>query len=69
MKTLPIALFLFLLALTVTAQDITGDWHGVLKVQGMQLRLVFHIQEEGEGYTATMDSRDKITKRASTKEL
>lgn len=58
MKTLPTVLF-FLSVLTLTAQDITGDWHGVLKVQGMQLRVVFHIQEEGEGYIATMDSPDQ----------
>ncbi|PIB39320.1 alpha/beta hydrolase family protein [Maribacter sp. 4G9] len=62
MKTLPLLLILFLSALTLNAQDITGDWHGVLKVQGIQLRLVFHIQDEGEGYTATMDSPDQGAK-------
>ena len=25
------------------AQDITGEWNGVLSVQGMKLRLVFHV--------------------------
>lgn len=62
MKTLPTVLILLLLALSVTAQDITGDWHGVLQVQGIQLRIVFHIQEEGEGYSATMDSPDQGAK-------
>lgn len=62
MKTLPAVLILFLTALTVTAQNITGDWHGRFKVQGIQLRVVFHIQEEGEGYTATMDSPDQGAK-------
>lgn len=62
MKTLPLLLLSFLSALTITAQDITGDWHGALKVQGIQLRLVFHIQEEGEGYTATMDSPEQGAK-------
>jgi len=41
------------------AQDITGEWNGVLKVQGMQLRLVFHITKSDAGYTATMDSPDQ----------
>lgn len=62
MKTLSTVLILFFLTLTLTAQDIAGDWHGMLKVQGVQLRLVFHIQEEGEGYTATMDSPDQGAK-------
>ncbi|GGD77331.1 alpha/beta hydrolase [Maribacter cobaltidurans] len=34
----------------------------MLKVQSMQLRVVFHIQEESEGYTATMDSPDQGAK-------
>lgn len=62
MKTLSTILILFFLTLTLTAQDITGDWHGMLKVQGIQLRLLFHIQAEGEGYTATMDSPDQGAK-------
>ncbi|MDC6387938.1 alpha/beta hydrolase [Maribacter sp. PR1] len=62
MKTLSTVLILFFLTLTLTAQDIAGDWHGMLKVQGVQLRLVFHIQEEGEGYTTTMDSPDQGAK-------
>ena len=66
MKTLPTVLILFLTVLTITAQDITGDWHGVLKVQGIQLRVVFHIQEKGEGYVATMDSPDQGAKEIST---
>jgi len=41
------------------AQDITGQWNGLLSVQGMNLRLVFHIKKSGEGYTSTMDSPDQ----------
>ncbi|UWX54861.1 alpha/beta hydrolase [Maribacter litopenaei] len=62
MKTLPTVLILFITAFTVTAQDITGDWHGMLKVQGIQLRVVFHIQDGEEGYSATMDSPDQGAK-------
>ncbi|NUO02567.1 MAG: alpha/beta fold hydrolase [Saprospiraceae bacterium] len=41
------------------AQDITGDWHGQLDIQGMKLRLVLHIQQEGDGLKATLDSPDQ----------
>ena len=41
------------------AQDITGQWNSVLSVQGMSLRIVFHINKTGEGYTSTMDSPDQ----------
>lgn len=41
------------------AQDIEGQWNGLLKVQGIQLRLVFHVTKSGEGYTSTMDSPDQ----------
>lgn len=45
--------------LSVYGQDITGPWNGILKVQGMQLRIVFHINQSDEGYSATMDSPDQ----------
>jgi len=43
-------------------QDITGEWNGALSVQGMKLRLVFHITQSGQNYTATMDSPDQGAK-------
>lgn len=50
-------LFLVLLApLLASAQQITGDWYGLLKVQGMELPLIFHITESEGKYSATMDS-------------
>jgi len=42
--------------------SITGEWNGVLKVQGIQLRLVFHITKNDTGYSATMDSPDQGAK-------
>lgn len=45
-----------------TAQEITGQWNGVLKVQGMQLRLVFHVAAANGGFSATMDSPDQGAK-------
>ncbi len=41
------------------AQEITGEWNGLLKVQGIELRVVFHITKTEVGYTATMDSPDQ----------
>ncbi len=41
------------------AQDITGQWNGVLSVQGINLRIVFHIEKNSEGYSSTMDSPDQ----------
>lgn len=53
-------LFVFALGLTTAyAQEITGKWYGVLKVQGMQLNLVFNISKIENGYNATMDSPDQ----------
>lgn len=43
----------------IQAQDITGDWNSALKIQTLQLRLVFHIQNENGILSATMDSPDQ----------
>lgn len=43
----------------ICAQEITGDWNGLLEVGGQKLRLVFHIMSTDEGLTATMDSPDQ----------
>lgn len=48
-----------LLISSLEAQDITGDWNGVLDVMGTQLTLVFHIQQSDSIYTATLDSPDQ----------
>ena len=59
MKTISILLIAFLTSFTLTAQDITGQWNGVLNVQGTQLRLVFNVTKSDNGYSATMDSPDQ----------
>ena len=41
------------------AQDITGQWNGVLSVPGVNLRIVFHIDKTESGYTSKMDSPDQ----------
>lgn len=55
-------IFLFALILVpflTRAQDITGKWNGLLKVQGMELTLVFHISKEDSAYSTVMDSPDQ----------
>lgn len=44
---------------TVFSQDIAGIWNGILKVQGMQLSLVFHINKIENGFSSNMDSPDQ----------
>ena len=39
--------------------EITGDWFGVLKVQGVQLRMVLHISNAEQGLVTTLDSPDQ----------
>jgi hypothetical protein len=46
----------------MNAQDITGDWNGVLSVQGMKLRIVFHVTKTDASFSATMDSPDQGAK-------
>lgn len=62
MKKTTLLFIIFLASLTIYGQDITGQWNGVLKVQGMQLRLVFNISKTDTGYTSTMDSPDQGAK-------
>ena len=59
MKTFSFLLIAFLTSIPLTAQDISGQWNGALKVQGTQLRLVINITKTADGYSATMDSPDQ----------
>jgi dipeptidyl aminopeptidase/acylaminoacyl peptidase len=54
-KTSIIVLFSLLVQMTM-AQEIKGDWSGKLNAMGQELPLIFHISEENENLTATMDS-------------
>ncbi|MDR0385816.1 MAG: alpha/beta fold hydrolase [Prevotellaceae bacterium] len=69
MKTCVLPFMLCLASITLRGQDITGEWNGVLKVQGIQLRLVFHISKSGNGYSATMDSPDQNAKGIPVSEV
>ena len=62
MKKITIIILTVLTTLSIYSQDITGQWHGVLKVQGIQLRIVFNIDQSDSGYSSTMDSPDQGAK-------
>ncbi len=62
MRTFSILLISLLSSITLIAQDITGQWNGVLKVQGTQLRLVFNVTKTDKGVSSTMDSPDQEQK-------
>jgi pimeloyl-ACP methyl ester carboxylesterase len=55
MKQVLLVLFIGLTPAIARGQDMTGQWNGVLKIQGIQLRLVFHLSATG----GTMDSPDQ----------
>ena len=54
-KTSFVVLFLLILNSTM-GQSIKGDWSGKLNAMGQELPLIFHISEEADGLSATMDS-------------
>ncbi|REG92111.1 alpha/beta hydrolase family protein [Algoriphagus antarcticus] len=59
MKTISLVFLSFLLSIFSFAQDVTGKWNGALKVQGIELRLVFNVKQTESGFSATMDSPDQ----------
>ncbi len=61
-------LFFLFISSSLFAQDITGQWNGVLKVPGAQLSIVFHINKTTTGFSSTMDSPDQGAKGIAVKE-
>ncbi|MEO5945268.1 MAG: alpha/beta fold hydrolase [Chitinophagaceae bacterium] len=59
MKKITTLILITLLTSTAFAQDITGQWNGVLKVNATQLHVVFNISKSDKGYSSTMDSPDQ----------
>lgn len=59
MNRLIVSLVTVLFSCVLAAQDITGNWDGVLSIQDIKLRLAFHITATDNGLTATMDSPDQ----------
>lgn len=62
MKRIIFSIISLIIAFLVNAQNVSGDWNGVLSVQGMKLRIVFHVTKTDAGYSATMDSPDQGAK-------
>lgn len=62
MKKTTLILITILTTLSMYGQDITGQWNGILNIQGTQLRLVFNITQADKGYSSTMDSPDQGAK-------
>lgn len=56
MKNLFFTLIMLLTTLFGQAQGIIGSWKGDIQAGGIKLPLVFHIRQEGENYSATLDS-------------
>ena len=50
---------LFLFVGSLNAQNIEGSWEGKLKVQGIELRIVFNLNEADGVFEGTMDSPDQ----------
>lgn len=59
MKKIILILTFVLTSSAIFGNEILGDWNGLLKVPGAQLRVVIHIVKTENGYTATMDSPDQ----------
>ncbi|MEM7655540.1 MAG: alpha/beta fold hydrolase, partial [Bacteroidota bacterium] len=64
MKTLLILSMYFLLPLALLVVQAApngpvGSWEGTLNVQGISLRVVFHVSEADGDYKSTMDSPDQ----------
>ncbi len=59
MKKLIILLTVIFFALPIFSQNIIGDWSGKLHVQGIQLRIVFHIIGDNNNFKVTLDSPDQ----------
>ena len=71
-KRLLMVAMLVLCSAVVYGQDFIGDWKGNIQVQTFSIPVVLHIQQEGEGLTATLDSPDQqafgIKAKASVKD-
>ncbi len=58
-----IILFVVMVSIAITnfvhAQNLTGNWYGLLEIPGKKLRINFHIKATNTGFVTTMDSPDQ----------
>jgi pimeloyl-ACP methyl ester carboxylesterase len=59
MKRYFICAIILLMGISSFAQDMSGKWNGVLKVQTVSLRIAFNIKDIDGKYSTTMDSPDQ----------
>lgn len=62
MKKITLFLLAFVISCSAIAQDITGQWHGLLEIPGSPLRLVLNMEKSDAGYVSTLDSPDQGAK-------
>lgn len=66
MKTISILLITVFASFALSAQDIAGQWHGALIVQGKQIGLAFNITKTDSVISSTMDSPSQKIKGIPT---
>ncbi|MCX6284284.1 MAG: alpha/beta hydrolase [Bacteroidetes bacterium] len=59
MKKIIVLFIVLLFAIVTNAQEVTGDWAGYLSVQGVKLKIVFHITRIEGKLSSTFDSPDQ----------
>ncbi len=59
MKILATLIIAFLSVFSLYSQEVNGKWYGVLKVQEMELRIVFNIKKTDTEFSTIMDSPDQ----------
>ncbi len=63
MKILRTAVFTLILLPVIIlggkTQTITGDWNGIIDLEGVSIQVVIHIEQVENGFKATMDSPDQ----------
>lgn len=59
MKTLLKTLILFFVVTTLQAQEITGQWYGLLEIPGNPLRIHLKISQDSNDYSAVVKSPDQ----------
>ncbi|MGE5383506.1 MAG: alpha/beta hydrolase family protein [Omnitrophica WOR_2 bacterium] len=59
MKKIAMVIIMMISTLAISAQDVIGSWHGLLKVSGIELRISFNISQNNGVYSSTMDSPDQ----------
>lgn len=60
MKKIYFIILTVFFALHLNAQEIVGQWNGILQLPGASLHVVFHVSKDVQGkFTSTMDSPDQ----------